>query len=70
MLRLRNDQLERIRDQFFEEHIPDSRTRSQTDPNSGCLGSGLREEEAIDERRSFIDATFATAKGGAKPHVF
>lgn len=28
------------------------------------LANTLREEEAIDERESFIDATFASAKGG------
>ena len=110
MLRLRDDQEERIRDQFPEEPIPDSRpgrkpipTRAVLDavlwilntgaqwqflppcyPNDttvhrrfpqGCqqavlregltqLANTLREEGAIDERESFLDATFAAATGG------
>ena len=110
MLRLRDDQWERIRTCFPEEHIPDSRpgrkpisTRAvleavlwilntgaqwhflpQCNPNyktvhrrfqQWChrevlrevltqLANTLREEGTIDERESFIDATFAAAKGG------
>ncbi|MCS6287613.1 MAG: transposase [Nitrospira sp.] len=107
MLRLRDDQWERIRDQFPEEHVPDTRpgrkpipTRAVLDtvlwilntgaqwhllpqcyPNyktvhrrfqQGCqravlrevltqLANTLRDEGALDERESFIDATFAAA---------
>ena len=110
MLRLRNDQWERIREHFPEEHIPESRPGREPVParavleavlwilNTGAqwhmlpqcypnyktvhrrfqqwcerevlreiltqLANTLREEGAIDERESFIDATFASAKGG------
>jgi transposase len=110
MLRLRDDQWERMREHVPEEHIPESRPGRkpvparhileavlwilntgaqwhmlpQCCPNSktvhrrfhqGCerevlreiltpLANTLREEGALDERESFIDATFAAAKGG------
>ncbi len=106
MLRLRDDQWERIREHFPEEHIPDSRPGRKPVParaileavlwilNTGAqwhllphyrpvprrfqqwgerevlreirtqLANTLREEGAMDERESFIDATFAMAKGG------
>ena len=110
MLRLRDDQWERIREHFPEEHIPESRPGRKPVParavleavlwilNTGAqwhmlpqcypnyktvhrrfqqwcerevlreiltqLANTLREEGAIDERESFIDATFASAKGG------
>ena len=112
MLRLRDDQWERIRDQFPEEHIPDSRPGRKPVParaileavlwilNTGAqwhllpqcypnyktvhrrfqqwcereilrgiltqLANTLRDEGAMDERESFIDATFAMAKGGGE----
>jgi len=110
VLRLRDDQWERIRDSVPEEHIPDSRPGRKPVParaileavlwilNTGAqwhmlppgdpndktghrrfqpwcerevlrdiltqLANTLREDGAIDERESFIDATFASAKGG------
>jgi len=110
MLRLRDDQWERIREHFPEEPIPEGRpgrkpgparaileavlwilnTGAQwhllppCDPNyktvhrrfqQGCdrevlreiltqLANTVREAGAIDERASFLDATFARAKGG------
>lgn len=110
MLRLRDDQWERIRDHFPEEHIPEHRPGRKPVParaileavlwilNTGAqwhllpqcsphdktvhrhfqqwcerevlresltqLANILREEGAIDERESFIDATFASAQGG------
>jgi transposase len=110
MLRLHDDQWERIREHFPEEHIPDSRPGRKPVPtravleavlwilNTGAqwhllpqcypnyktvhrrfqqwcqrevlravltqLANTLREEGALDERESFIDATFAAAKGG------
>lgn len=110
MLRLRDDQWDRIREHFPEEHIPDSRPGRKPVPTRAVLdavlldseyrGPGhfppqcyptyktvhrrfqqwcqqevlrevltqlantLLEEGAIDERESFIDATFAAAKGG------
>jgi transposase len=112
MLRWRDDQWERIRDHFPEEHIPDNRPGRKPVPtravleaalwilNTGAewhllpqcypndktvhrrfqqwrerevlrealtqLANTLREEGAIDERESFIDATFAAAKGGGE----
>ncbi len=110
MLRLRDDQWERIREHFPEEHSPDSRPGRKPVPtravleavlwilNTGAQWSLLpqchpnyktvhhrfqqwcqqevlrevqlanmrREEGAIDERESFIDATFAAAKGGGE----
>ena len=112
MLRLRDDQWERIREHFPEEHIPESRPGRKPVParavleavlwilNTGAqwhmlpqcypnyktvhrrfqqwcerevlreiltqLANTLREEGAIDERESFIDATFASAKGGRR----
>ena len=110
MLRLRDDQWDRIREHFPEEPIPDSRPGRQPVPTravleavlwilstgaqwhllppcypnyktvhrrfqQGCqrevlrevltpLANPLREEGAIDERESFIEATCAAAKGG------
>jgi transposase len=110
MLRLRDDQGERIREHFPEEHIPEGRPGRKPVParavleavlwilntgaqwhllpqcypndktvhrrfQQGCerevlreilthLANTLREEGAIDERESVIDATFAAAKGG------
>ena len=110
MLRLRDDQWERIRPHFPEEHIPEGRPGRKPVParavleavlwilNTGAqwpmlpqcypnyktvhrrfqqwcerevlrdiltqLANTLREEGTIDERESFIDATFASAKGG------
>lgn len=110
MLRLRDDQWERIREHCPEEHIPDHRlghtpvtTRAVLEAvfwilNTGAqwyllpqcypnyktvhrrfqqwwhrevprailtqLANALREEGALDERETFIDATFAAAKGG------
>ncbi len=112
MLRLRDDQWERIREHFPEEHIPEGRPGRKPVParaileavlwilNTGAqwhllpqcypnyktvhrrfqqwcerevlreiltqLANTLREEGAIDERESFIDATFASAKGGGE----
>jgi len=109
MLRLRDDQWERIREHFPEEHIPESRPGRKPVParavseavlwilNTGAqwhllpqcspnyktvhrrlqqwcerevlreiltqLANTLREEGALDERESVIDATFASAKG-------
>jgi transposase len=111
MLRLRDDQWERIREHFPEEHIPEGRPGRKPVParavleavlwilNTGAqwhmlpqcypnyktvhrrfqqwceravlrdiltqLANTLREDGALDERESFIDATFASAKGGA-----
>lgn len=110
MLRLRDDQWERIREHFPDEHIPESRPGRKPVParavleavlwilNTGAQGhllpqcspndkpvhrrfqqwcerevlreiltplaNTLREEGTLDERASFIDATFAAAKGG------
>lgn len=108
MLRLRDDQWERIREHFPEEHIADGRVGRKPVParavleavlwilNTGAqwhmlpqcypnyktvhrrfqqwcerkvlrdilMANTLREEGDIDERESFIDATFASAKGG------
>lgn len=109
MLRLRDDQWDRIREHFPEEHIPEGRPGRKPVParavleavlwilNTGAqwhmlpqcypnyktvhrrfqwcerevlreiftqLANTLREEGAIDEHESFIDATFASAKGG------
>lgn len=110
MLRLRDDQWERIREHCPEEHISDSRpgqkpisTRAVLEAVLWILNTGtqgqflpqcypnyktvhrrfqqwcqrevlcevltqlanmLREDGTIDERESFIDATFAAAKGG------
>jgi transposase len=110
MLRLRDDQWERIQEHFPEEQIPESRPGRKPVParaiveavlwilNTGApwhllpqcyphdttghrrfqqwcerevlreiltqLANTLREEGAIDERESVIDATFAAAKGG------
>lgn len=112
MLRVRDDQGERIQDQFPEEHILESRPGRKPVParavleavlwirNTGAqwhmlppcspnyktmhrrfqqwcerevrrdsltqLANTLREEGVIDERERFIDATFATAKGGGE----
>ena len=112
MLRLRDEQWERIRDHFPEEHIPEGRPGRKPVParavleavlwilNTGAqwhmlpqcypnyktvhrrfqqwceqevlreiltqLANTLREEGEIDERESFIDATFASAKGGGE----
>lgn len=101
MLRLCDDQWERIREHFPEEHIPEGRPGRkpvpagavleavlwilntgaqwhmlpQCDPNyktvhrrfqQWCEREVLREEGEIDERESFIDATFASAKGGGE----
>ena len=110
MLRLSDEQWERIRDHFPEEHLPEDRrgrkpiasrkvlegvlwilnTGAQWNMLPQCypnyktvhrrfqqwcrsevlrdiltdLANALREQGAIDERESFIDATFASAKGG------
>jgi transposase len=110
MLRLRDDQWERIREHFPEEQIPESRPGRKPVPardvleavlwilNTGAqwhmlpqcypnyktvhrrfqqwcerevlreiltqLANTLREEGELDERESFIDATFGSAKGG------
>src|SRR5215831_6143610 len=110
MLRLRDDQGERIREHVPEEHIPDGRPGRKPVPtravleavlwilNTGAqwhllpqcypnyktvhrrfqhwcerevlrevltqLANTLREQGDIDERESFIDACFASAKGG------
>src|SRR5512140_1616659 len=110
MLRLRDDQWERIREHFPEEQLPEGRPGRKPVParailegvlwilNTGAqwymlpqcypnyktvhrrfqqwcerevlreiltqLANTLREEGEIDERESFIDATFAAAKGG------
>jgi transposase len=112
MLRLRDDQWERIREHVPEEHIPDSRPGRKPVPtravleavlwilNTGApwhllpqcyphyktvhrrfhqwcprevlreilteLANTLRDEGAIDERESFIEATCAAAKGGGE----
>lgn len=112
MLRLRDDQWERIREHFPEERIPDSRPGRKPVPiravleavlwilNTGAqwhflpqcypnyktvhrrfqqwcqcevlrdvltqLANTLREEGTIDERESFIDATFASTTGGGE----
>jgi transposase len=110
MLRLTDDQWERIRGHFPEENVPDSRPGRKPVPtrrvleavlwilNTGAqwhmlpqgypnyktvhrrfqrwceqdvlrdvltdLANTLRDQGAIDEREAFIDATFASAKGG------
>lgn len=110
MLRLSDEQWDRIRDHFPEEHLPEDRrgrkpiasrkvlegvlwilnTGAQWHMLPQCypnyktvhrrfqqwcrsevlrdiltdLANALREQGAIDERESFIDATFASAKGG------
>lgn len=110
MLQLRDEQWERIREHFPEEHIPEGRPGRKPVParavlegvlwilNTGAqwhmlpqcypnyktvhrrfqhwcerevlreiltqLANTLREEGELDERESFIDATFASAKGG------
>ena len=110
MLRLSDDQWERIREHFPEENIPEGRPGRKPIPtrevleaalwilNTGAqwhmlpqcypnyktvhrrfqqwcerevlrevltdLANTLREQGDIDERESFIDATFASAKGG------
>jgi transposase len=110
MLRLTDEQWQRIRDHFPEEHLPEDRrgrkpiasrkilegvlwilnTGAQWHMLPQCypnyktvhrrfqqwcrsevlrdiltdLANALREQGAIDERESFIDATFASAKGG------
>ncbi len=112
MLRLRDDQWERSRGHFPEEHIPDTRPGRKPPPtravleavlwilNTGAqwhllpqgypnyktvhrrfhqwcqqevlrevltqLANTLRDEGTIDERESFIDATFAAAQGGGE----
>jgi transposase len=112
MLRLRDDQWNRIREHFPEEQIAESRPGRKPVParaileavlwilNTGAqwhllpqcypnyktvhrrfqqwcerevlreiltqLANTLREEGALDERESFIDATFAAAKGGGE----
>ena len=112
MLRLRDDQWERIREHFPEEQLPEGRPGRKPVParavleavlwilNTGAqwhllpqcypnyktvhrrfqqwcerqvlreiltqLANTLRAEGAIDERESFIDATFAAAKGGGE----
>ena len=110
MLKLRDEQWERIREHFPEENVPDSRPGRKPIPtrrvleaalwilNTGAqwhmlpqgypnyktvhrrfqqwcreetlrkvltdLANALREEGEIDESECFIDATFASAKGG------
>lgn len=112
MLRLSNEQWERIREHFPEEHIPAGRPGRKPIPtrkvleavlwilNTGAqwhmlpqgypnyktvhrrfqqwceqevlrdvltdLANELRERGAIDEREAFIDAMFASAKGGGE----
>ena len=112
MLRLTDEQWERIRDHFPEEHIPEGRRGRKPIPtrrvleavlwilNTGAqwhmlpqgypnyktvhrrfqqwcqqevlrdvltdLANTLREQGAIDEREAFIDAMFASAKGGGE----
>lgn len=112
MLRLRDEQWDRIREHFPEEHIPESRPGRKPVPardvleavrwilNTGAQwhrlprcspndktvhrrfpqwcerevlreilaprANTLREEGEIGERASFIDATFASAKGGGE----
>ena len=89
MLRLRDDQWDRIREHFPEEPV-DSEHQGAVAPAAAVLSqlqtvqrrfqqwceremlrdiltqlaNTLCEEGAIDERESFIDATFASAKGG------
>ena len=110
MIRLTDEQWERIREHFPEEHIPDGRPGRKPTParkvleavlwilNTGAqwhmlpqsypnyktvhrrfqqwcdrevlravltdLANELRDRGVIDEREAFIDATFASAKGG------
>ena len=112
MLRITDEQWERIRKHFPEEHFPDDRPGRKPIParkvleavlwilNTGAqwhmlpqsypnyktvhrrfqqwcqneviraaltdLANALREEGAIDESECFIDATFASAKGGGE----
>src|SRR5512147_2304168 len=112
MLRLSNDQWERIREHFPEENIPADRPGRRPVPtravleavlwilNTGAqwhllpqcypndktvhrrfqqwcerevlrdiltqLANALRDEGALDERESFIEATFAAAQGGGE----
>jgi len=112
VLKLRDDQWERIREHFPEENVPDSRPGRKPIPtrrvleavlwilNTGAqwhmlpqgypnyktvhrrfqqwcreevlrkvltdLANALREEGEIDESECFIDATFASAKGGGE----
>ena len=96
MLRLSDEQSERIREHFPEEHIPPNRPGRKPIPtrrvleavlwilNTGAqyrrfqawcrndvlreamtdLANALRDQGALDESECFIDATFASAKGG------
>src|SRR5581483_3764938 len=86
MLRLSDEQWERIRDHFPEEHIPEGRpgrkpipTRAVLEAVLWILNTGaqwhmlpqcypnsktLRDEGSVEERESFIDATFGAAEGG------
>ena len=102
MLRLSDEQWERIREHFPEENIPEGRAGRKPVPartvleavlwilNTGAqwhmlpqtvhrrfqqwcqrevlaeLANTLREQGAIDEREAYIDATFASAKGGGE----
>jgi hypothetical protein len=70
MLRLRDDQWERIREHFPKEYIQDNRPGRKPVPTCEVrrdiltqLANTLREEGADDERENFADATFAAAKG-------
>ena len=80
MIRLSDEHWERIRDHFPEEHIPDGRPGRKPVPtrrvleavlwilNTGAqltdVANELRDKGVLDEEESFIDATFAMAKGG------
>src|SRR6266853_763968 len=67
MIRLSDEQWERIRKQFPEEHIADDRPGRKPVPTRRVLeavANELRDRGALDEEECFIDATFVMAKGG------
>jgi transposase len=71
MIRLSDEQWERIREHFPEEHIPEVHRRFQQWCQEEVLrhvltdlGNTLREQGQIDEEECFIDAMFSSAKGG------
>jgi hypothetical protein len=73
MIRLSNEHWERIRKHFPEEHIPDGCPGRKPIPTRHSdvlrqvltdVANELRDKGVPDEEESFIDTTFAMAKGG------